>query len=187
MKGQRRYGPNQNPCTPSWQDYYRALHACIAVVPAFASPAYNLNKGSSSVAAVIAAGTPLLADRALLWAYSFLQEEAVLLAEEGGTGLQVGRAGQGAWTQLGRTLRLVGCTMGVGYYQEGNRGERCLYFAAAVTLVTVLAAGHAGSSACRAWRGKGQAPGGGGPARGPVCPKSRGEWRAMGGHTSGRA
>lgn len=74
MKGQRRYGPIQNPCTPSWQDYYRALHACIAVVPAFASPAYNLNKGSSSVAAAIAAGTPLLADRALLRAYSFLQE-----------------------------------------------------------------------------------------------------------------
>ena len=48
-----------------------------AVLPAFASPVYLTRKASSSVAAAIICGTPLLADPALLQAYSYLPPNAV--------------------------------------------------------------------------------------------------------------
>ena len=66
------------------------LHSCAALLPAFNSPAYYLNKGSSSVGASLISGTPLLASPPLLEAYSFLDPSAVLLVEEGAGELQVG-------------------------------------------------------------------------------------------------
>ena len=59
------------------QEYYRAMEGALAVLPAFASPAYLTHKASSSVAAAIICGTPLLADEALLRAYSYLPAHAV--------------------------------------------------------------------------------------------------------------
>ena len=54
------------------------MQGAVAVLPAFASPTYLTHKASSSVAAAIIAGTPLLADEALLHAYSYLPQHAVL-------------------------------------------------------------------------------------------------------------
>ena len=53
------------------------MQGAVAVLPAFASPAYLTHKASSSVAAAIISGTPLLADEALLRAYSYLPKHAV--------------------------------------------------------------------------------------------------------------
>jgi hypothetical protein len=60
-----------------WQEYYRAIQGTLAVLPAFASPVYLTRKASSSVAAAVICGTPLLADAALLQAYSYLPPRAV--------------------------------------------------------------------------------------------------------------
>ena len=59
------------------QEYYRAIQGALAVLPAFASPVYLTRKASSSVAAAVICGTPLLADAALLRAYSYLPPRAV--------------------------------------------------------------------------------------------------------------
>ena len=45
------------------------LHSCLAVAPAFASDAYYVNKGSSSIGAALVAGTPLIAHRYMLQSY----------------------------------------------------------------------------------------------------------------------
>jgi len=55
------------------------VHDALAVLPAFASNVYYTTKASSSVAAAIICGTPLLADHELLAAYSYLSEDAVIL------------------------------------------------------------------------------------------------------------
>ena len=52
-----------------FQEYYDILHGCIAVLPAFASDAYYVDKGSSSIGTAIIAGTPLIATPKLLEAY----------------------------------------------------------------------------------------------------------------------
>ena len=44
----------------------------MALVPAFASPAYYVNKGSSSVGASLVTATPLIASRQLLQAYTWV-------------------------------------------------------------------------------------------------------------------
>ena len=62
---------------PSAQEYYIAIQGALAVLPAFASPVYLTRKASSSVAAAIICGTPLLADPALLQAYSYLPSRPV--------------------------------------------------------------------------------------------------------------
>ena len=59
------------------------MQGVLAVLPAFASPAYLTHKASSSVAAAIICGTPLLADEALLRAYSYLPERAVFMTVAG--------------------------------------------------------------------------------------------------------
>ncbi len=64
-------------CLHAWQEYYRAIQGALAVLPAFASPVYLTRKASSSVAAAVICGTPLLADAALLQAYSYLPPRAV--------------------------------------------------------------------------------------------------------------
>ena len=76
-----------------------------AVLPAFASDVYYTSKASSSVAAALICGTPLLANLQLLRAYSYLPPEATLT--------QV-RAGDGGWhcwvvARRGRRMALLGC------------------------------------------------------------------------------
>lgn len=66
-----------------FQEYYELLHSCIAIMPAFASEAYYIHKGSSSVAASFIAGTPLIVTPRTLAAYSFLDASAVFLVPEG--------------------------------------------------------------------------------------------------------
>ena len=56
------------------QEYYRTIRASLAVVPAFASDVYYTKKASSSVAAAMVCGTPLLADRELLAHYPYLSK-----------------------------------------------------------------------------------------------------------------
>jgi hypothetical protein len=66
-----------------FQEFYEVLHSCLAIMPAFASEAYYLHKGSSSIAASFIAGTPLIATPRTLAAYSFLDSSAVFLVPEG--------------------------------------------------------------------------------------------------------
>lgn len=65
-----------------FQEYYEVLHSCIAVAPAFASDAYYVNKGSSSIGASLISGTPIISHRYMLKSYDFLEESAVFLADE---------------------------------------------------------------------------------------------------------
>ncbi|KAI5267731.1 hypothetical protein E4T47_07986 [Aureobasidium subglaciale] len=64
-------------------DFYGLLSKVSAVLPGFASPEYLDRKASSSVPAALIAGTPLVADRRLLEAYSYVEEESVWLQENG--------------------------------------------------------------------------------------------------------
>lgn len=66
-----------------FQEFYEVLHSCIAIMPAFASDAYYMYKGSSSVAASLIADTPIIATPRLLAAYSFLDTSAVFMVPEG--------------------------------------------------------------------------------------------------------
>lgn len=62
-------------CGCMWlQDYYRAIRASLAVVPAFASDVYYTKKASSSVAAAMVCGTPLLAEPEMLEHYTYLSK-----------------------------------------------------------------------------------------------------------------
>lgn len=54
------------------QAYYRMVRDSYAVLPAFASDIYYTKKSSSSVAAAVVCGTPLIADLKLLNAYPYL-------------------------------------------------------------------------------------------------------------------
>jgi hypothetical protein len=65
-----------------FQEFYEVLHSCLAIMPAFASEAYYLHKGSSSIAASFIAGTPLIATPRTLAAYSFLDSSSVFLVPE---------------------------------------------------------------------------------------------------------
>ncbi|KAK9837010.1 hypothetical protein WJX81_006780 [Elliptochloris bilobata] len=67
----------------NYKEYYSVIRGALAVLPAFASPIYLTHKASSSVAAAIISGTPLLADEALLRAYSYLPRHAVFEAVAG--------------------------------------------------------------------------------------------------------
>ncbi|KEQ69477.1 hypothetical protein M436DRAFT_55730 [Aureobasidium namibiae CBS 147.97] len=67
----------------SYIDFYGLLAKVSAVLPGFASPEYLDRKASSSVPAALIAGTPLVADRRLLAAYAYVEEESVWLQEDG--------------------------------------------------------------------------------------------------------
>ena len=56
------------------QAYYRTIRASLAVVPAFASDVYFTKKSSSSVAAAMVCGTPVLADHDLVRHYNYLSK-----------------------------------------------------------------------------------------------------------------
>lgn len=66
-------------CVSPPQEYYRTVQEAMAVLPAFASDVYYKTKASSSVATAITCGTPLVADRELLKAYSYLSKEATFI------------------------------------------------------------------------------------------------------------
>lgn len=65
-----------------FQEYYEVLHGCQAVLPAFASDAYFFNKGSSTVGTALVAGTPIVATKRLLRAYSYLDTRSVYVVGE---------------------------------------------------------------------------------------------------------
>ena len=52
------------------------VQQALAVLPAFASSVYYTAKASSSIAAALICGTPLLADDQLLAAYSYMPRNA---------------------------------------------------------------------------------------------------------------
>lgn len=56
------------------QEYYARLQRALAVVPGFARDTYYKTKASSSVAAALICCTPLIANRDLMTAYSYLNE-----------------------------------------------------------------------------------------------------------------
>ena len=56
------------------QAYYRRVRRALAVLPAFASDVYLKQKSSSSVAAAIVCGTPLIANPRLLASYPYLSK-----------------------------------------------------------------------------------------------------------------
>lgn len=64
-----------------FQEYYEVLHGCLAVLPAFASDAYYFNKGSSTVGTALVSGTPVVATKRLLGAYSYLDRRSVYLVD----------------------------------------------------------------------------------------------------------
>ncbi|CAD0107005.1 unnamed protein product, partial [Aureobasidium uvarum] len=67
----------------SYIEFYGLLSKVSAVLPGFASPEYLDRKASSSVPASLIAGTPLVADRKLLAAYAYVEEDSVWLQEDG--------------------------------------------------------------------------------------------------------
>ncbi|KAL9640240.1 MAG: hypothetical protein Q9164_000386 [Protoblastenia rupestris] len=66
-----------------YPDFYDLLSQQSALLPAFSSDHYLWMKASSSIAASLIGGTPLVANKKILHAYSYLSEDAVYLQREG--------------------------------------------------------------------------------------------------------
>ncbi|KAH7227229.1 uncharacterized protein BKA55DRAFT_716950 [Fusarium redolens] len=66
-----------------YPEFYDVLHSATAMLPAFASYEYVESKASSTIAASLIVGSPLIADDDLLDAYRFLSLEDVYYREEG--------------------------------------------------------------------------------------------------------
>lgn len=62
-----------------YHDYYSILSRTFALLPAFANDQYLDRKASSTVPAGLIGGTPLVATKEILAAYSYLPEDAVYL------------------------------------------------------------------------------------------------------------
>ncbi|EWC46490.1 hypothetical protein DRE_04213 [Drechslerella stenobrocha 248] len=77
-------------------DFYTILSRCFALLPAFATPEYLDRKASSTVPASLIAGTPLVATKAIVDAYAYLEEDAVWLQSDNETDFDV----------IGRVLKL---------------------------------------------------------------------------------
>lgn len=73
----------------SYPAYYAIVARAFALLPAFASNEYLDRKASSSVPASLIAGTPLVATRNILKAYSYLDEGVVWVQEEGEGDIEV--------------------------------------------------------------------------------------------------
>jgi len=69
--------------------FYEELSRNVALLPAFASDLYYEKKSSSSIGAALIAGTPLIANRTLLAAYSFLDEAAIYFLNDGESEVQM--------------------------------------------------------------------------------------------------
>ena len=81
-----------------YDEYYSILSRTFALLPAFASDQYLDRKASSTVPAGLIGGTPLVATREILAAYSYLPEDAVYLQEKDETEFDV----------IGRVLKDAG-------------------------------------------------------------------------------
>ncbi|KAG7403860.1 hypothetical protein Forpe1208_v016346 [Fusarium oxysporum f. sp. rapae] len=66
-----------------YPEFYEVLHSATAMLPAFASHEYVESKASSTIAASLIVGSPLIADDALLNAYRFLRRDDVYYREKG--------------------------------------------------------------------------------------------------------
>lgn len=73
----------------SYPDFYALLDKMFALLPAFASDTYYSHKASSSVPASLIAGTPIVANKQLLDAYSYLPREATWEQHDGEEELDV--------------------------------------------------------------------------------------------------
>ena len=72
-----------------YDDYYSVLSRTFALMPAFANTEYLDRKASSTVPAGLIGGTPLVATKEILAAYSYLSEDAVYLQNEDETEFDV--------------------------------------------------------------------------------------------------
>ncbi|KAH7461660.1 hypothetical protein IWW34DRAFT_674530 [Fusarium oxysporum f. sp. albedinis] len=66
-----------------YPEFYEVLHSATAMLPAFASHEYVESKASSTIAASLIVGSPLIADDGLLNAYRFLRRDDVYYRERG--------------------------------------------------------------------------------------------------------
>ena len=73
----------------SYADFYSILSQNFALLPAFANDEYLDRKASSSVPASLLGGTPLVATKEILAAYTYLPSDTVYLREDGETELDV--------------------------------------------------------------------------------------------------
>jgi hypothetical protein len=62
--------------------YYAIIARSVALVPSFATDHYYVERASSTVAASLIAGCPLVASRRLLATYTYLDESVVWVQEE---------------------------------------------------------------------------------------------------------
>ena len=81
-----------------YDEYYSILSRTFALLPAFASDDYLDRKASSTVPAGLIGGTPLVATKEIIAAYSYLPEDAVYLQSKNETEFDV----------IGRVLKDVG-------------------------------------------------------------------------------
>ena len=72
-----------------YDEYYSILSRTFALLPAFASDEYLDRKASSTVPAGLIGGTPLVATKEILAAYSYLSEDAVYLQNKDETEFDV--------------------------------------------------------------------------------------------------
>ena len=72
-----------------YDEYYSILSRTFALLPAFANDEYLDRKASSTVPAGLIGGTPLVATKEILAAYSYLPKEAVYLQNENETEFDV--------------------------------------------------------------------------------------------------
>ena len=73
----------------SYKDYYSVLSHTFALLPAFANDEYLQFKASSTIPASLLSGTPLVATKEILEAYSYLPEDAVYFQKDQETELEV--------------------------------------------------------------------------------------------------
>lgn len=76
-----------------YPQFYDALKRVGALLPSFSKRAYLETKASSTVAASLISGAPMVADRAILETYSYLPKECVWFREEGETELEAALRG----------------------------------------------------------------------------------------------
>lgn len=72
-----------------YDEYYSVLSRTFALLPAFANNEYLDRKASSTVPAGLIGGTPLVATKEILAAYTYLSKDAVYLQNEGETEFDV--------------------------------------------------------------------------------------------------
>lgn len=72
-----------------FREFYKLIQRNLALIPALASEAYYSCKSSSTVATSLATGTPIIASKKVMTAYSFLRPSVVFLQGPGETELDV--------------------------------------------------------------------------------------------------